>query len=94
MAAALNCGFLPGWGDARDDRLDVTTMRQLDKDVVLVAYDKRVVITNLDGQLKSAKCSRVDFRFACNVEHCVCLSDSILAFHRHGVEVGGTRGEN
>uniref|UniRef100_A0A914X879 Mitogen-activated protein kinase kinase kinase kinase n=1 Tax=Plectus sambesii TaxID=2011161 RepID=A0A914X879_9BILA len=70
----------------RPEKLDVTAMRQLDKDVVLVCYQNKVQVTSLEGQLKSSRAAPAELLFDFRIESVVCLPDSVLAFHRHGVQ--------
>ncbi|TKR86572.1 hypothetical protein L596_011141 [Steinernema carpocapsae] len=61
-------------------------MKQLDKNSILVAFPRQVVVTNLDGLLKSSRMSSASFNFPFQIESVLPLSDSFIAFHRHGIE--------
>jgi len=68
--------------------LDVVSVTPLDKDAILVAHDSLVRIVDINGQatrVRSMK-SSAPFKFSFRIEDVVCLSDSILAFHRHGMQ--------
>ncbi|KAJ1368691.1 hypothetical protein KIN20_029943 [Parelaphostrongylus tenuis] len=65
-------------------KLSVVAMLQIGKDSVLFAYRNKVVITNLEGYEKT---KLAVFTFNFHIEYVHCMSDSILAFHSHGVQV-------
>ncbi|MCP3665863.1 MAG: hypothetical protein GY696_25770 [Gammaproteobacteria bacterium] len=43
-------------------------------------------MTNLRGKLKSSRDAPAELRFGFRIENVVCLSDSVLAFHRNGMQ--------
>jgi len=108
-------------------QLNVTALRQIARDVLLICIDTKVYITNLSGRLKywnvsvpnanvelstnettesttandndeqvpggnvvapqeqsQSTASQLEFPF--RIDAIVCLSDSVLALHRHGVQ--------
>lgn len=82
----------------RPDRLHtLTAVHQLNKDAVLVCHDNVVdIIPVLPPSLDAARwrgdedkrrgkfLSRIEFDF--HIDSIICLADSVLAFHRHGVQ--------
>ena len=42
-------------------------------------------VTNLVGRLKSSRAAPAELLFPFRIESLVCLSDSVLAFNRHGM---------
>jgi len=68
------------------ENLNVVSVSQLEKDTVLVCYSNIVEVVNPDGKPKMEKkrVSRLEFDFL--IESIVCLPDSVLAFHKHGVQ--------
>ncbi|ELT98037.1 hypothetical protein CAPTEDRAFT_197561 [Capitella teleta] len=68
------------------DLLDVVNVTQLEKDSILVCYENLVKVVNLQGKLKSSKRQAAELHFDFPVESLVCLQDSVLAFHRHGMQ--------
>ncbi|XP_071449789.1 mitogen-activated protein kinase kinase kinase kinase 5 isoform X4 [Hetaerina americana] len=70
----------------RRESINVVNVTQLDKDSVLVCYDSVVKIVNMQGKPKSARKQLSELRFDFQIESVVCLHDSVLAFHKHGVQ--------
>lgn len=70
----------------RDKIVNVTAFKQLDKDLVVLAYENSVLVTNLKGRLKSNRLAPSEFEFPFYITHLVFLTDSVLAFHEHGVQ--------
>ena len=66
-------------------------MTQLDKESLLICHDNFVKIIGLDGIVKTDlnKCTILEFNF--KIESLVCLADqeSVIAFHKHGLEERG-----
>jgi hypothetical protein len=52
----------------------------------MVSIADKVQVTSLEGQLKSSRAAPAELRFDFRIESVVCLPDSVLAFHRHGVQ--------
>ncbi|KFD48990.1 CNH domain protein [Trichuris suis] len=50
-----------------------------------VALDK-VKLTNFKGRLKSSRYAPAEITFPFNIEYIICLSDSVLAFHKYGMQ--------
>ncbi|XP_050438819.1 mitogen-activated protein kinase kinase kinase kinase 5 isoform X1 [Adelges cooleyi] len=70
----------------RRDIMDVVCVCQLDTDSFLICYKNVVKIINLQGNLKQDRNQINQLYFDFNVESVVRLSDSILAFHKYGVQ--------
>ncbi|XP_043192746.1 mitogen-activated protein kinase kinase kinase kinase 5-like isoform X7 [Amphibalanus amphitrite] len=68
------------------ERLNVQAVTQLERDAVLVAYDNIVQVVDLNGKPKTSRKQISELRFDFNVESVVCLTDSVLAFHKHGMQ--------
>lgn len=68
------------------DTLPVVNVTQLEKDTVLICYDRYVKVVNLAGKLKSSKRNLAELHFDCVVESLINLPDSVLAFHKHGMQ--------
>ncbi|CAH1790870.1 unnamed protein product [Owenia fusiformis] len=66
--------------------LDVVNVTQLEKDSILVCYDNFVKVVNMNGRLKSSRRQAAELHFDFKVESLVCLQDSVLAFHKHGMQ--------
>ncbi|GIY85675.1 hypothetical protein CEXT_807701, partial [Caerostris extrusa] len=45
-----------------------------------------VKVVNLQGKLKSSRQQPAELHFDFPVESIVCLTDSVLAFHKHGMQ--------
>ena len=70
----------------RKDLMNVVAVTQLEKDTILVCYDNVVKVVNLQGKLKSSKRQASELFFDFTVTAIVCLTDSVLAFHKHGMQ--------
>ncbi|XP_075795350.1 mitogen-activated protein kinase kinase kinase kinase 2 isoform X1 [Pelodiscus sinensis] len=57
---------------------------QMDRDTVLVCFERYVRTVNLCGAPKRALASELTFNFP--IETIVCLQDSVLAFWKHGMQ--------
>ncbi|XP_058054483.1 mitogen-activated protein kinase kinase kinase kinase 5 [Anopheles bellator] len=70
----------------RRDTLRPIKVHQIEKDAILVCYDRFVQIVDIQGFPKASRklISRVEFSFL--IESIVCLTDSVLAFHKYGVQ--------
>lgn len=75
----------------RPERLHtLRAVHQLDKDSVLVCHENVVDIISVlpferrDERRRSKLPSRIQFDF--HIDSILCLADSVLAFHRHGVQ--------
>ncbi|XP_049546142.1 mitogen-activated protein kinase kinase kinase kinase 5 isoform X2 [Anopheles darlingi] len=70
----------------RRDSLRPIKVHQIEKDAILVCYDRFVQIVDIQGYPKASRklISRVEFNFV--IESIVCLTDSVLAFHKYGVQ--------
>ena len=69
-------------------KVEAATMNQLEKDTVMLAYDNKIVLIGLDGNVKKPELMKTSFNFDFHIELAAALSDSVLAFHRNGVQVG------
>jgi len=70
----------------RHELMNIVSVTQLEKDTILVAYDNVVKVVNLQGKLKSSKRQASELHFDFTVSYIVCLTDSVLAFHRQGMQ--------
>ncbi|XP_074028055.1 MAP4K3-like protein hppy isoform X2 [Leptinotarsa decemlineata] len=70
----------------RRENLDIACVTQLDKDSILVCYDNIIRIVNPQGKMKMNKKQVSELRFDFKIESILCLPDSVLAFHKHGVQ--------
>ncbi|CAH0546153.1 unnamed protein product [Brassicogethes aeneus] len=69
------------------ENLDITSVTQLDKDSILVCYENYIKIVTPKGTLVKLSRKQVnDLRFDFKIESILCLPDSVLAFHKHGVQ--------
>lgn len=70
----------------RRENLHVINVTQLEKDSILVCYSNLVRVVNLQGRLKNNRKQVSELQFDFPIESVVCLPDSVLAFHKHGVQ--------
>lgn len=68
------------------ETLPVVNVTQLEKESILVCYDKYVKVVNMAGKLKASRRRAAELHFDFPVESLVCLQDSVLAFHKHGMQ--------
>ncbi|XP_041468218.1 mitogen-activated protein kinase kinase kinase kinase 5-like isoform X2 [Lytechinus variegatus] len=67
--------------------LDVVCVSQIERDTVLVCFDKgEVKVVNLNGRPRNSKKLLTELHFDFAVDKLVVLQDSVLAFHRHGMQ--------
>jgi len=70
----------------RHELMNIVSVTQLEKDTILVCYDNLVKVVNLQGKLKSSKKQASEVHFDFSINCIVCLTDSVLAFHKHGMQ--------
>jgi len=70
----------------RHELMNIVSVTQLEKDTILVCYDNMVKVVNLQGKLKSSKRTATELHFDFSINCIVCLTDSVLAFHKHGMQ--------
>ncbi|ESO93497.1 hypothetical protein LOTGIDRAFT_178509 [Lottia gigantea] len=68
------------------EKLPVVNVTQVEKDTVVICYDKYVKVVNMGGKMKSSKRQQAELHVDFPVESLVCLQDSVLAFHKHGMQ--------
>jgi len=66
--------------------MNIVSVTQLEKDTILVCHDNMVKVVNLQGKLKSSKRQASELHFDFSISCIVCLTDSVLAFHRQGMQ--------
>ena len=66
--------------------LPVKIVYQLENDTILIGFSKYVKIISKSGRLKPARKLRSEISFDFDIEAAVCLSDSVLGFHKHGLQ--------
>ncbi|XP_070068577.1 mitogen-activated protein kinase kinase kinase kinase 5 isoform X4 [Drosophila takahashii] len=70
----------------RRDLLKVVRVHQVEKDAILVCYGNLMQVVTLQGNPKQHKKMVSQLNFDFNVDSIVCLPDSVLAFHKHGMQ--------
>lgn len=70
----------------KGERLPVSNVTQIEKDTVLICYNNYVKAVSMSGKMKSSKRQAAELHFDFPVESLVCLQDSVLAFHKHGMQ--------
>ncbi|XP_044254721.1 mitogen-activated protein kinase kinase kinase kinase 5 isoform X2 [Tribolium madens] len=68
------------------ENLNIVNVTQLDKDSILICYDNVVKIITPQGNLKINKKQLSELKFHFNIENIISLPDSVLAFHKHGMQ--------
>ncbi|XP_076360346.1 mitogen-activated protein kinase kinase kinase kinase 5-like isoform X1 [Tachypleus tridentatus] len=66
--------------------LNIVNVSHLERDTILVCYDNLVKVVNLQGKLKSSRAQPAELQFDFQIESIVCLTDCVLAFHKHGMQ--------
>ncbi|XP_067627105.1 mitogen-activated protein kinase kinase kinase kinase 5 isoform X5 [Eurosta solidaginis] len=70
----------------RRDLLKVVKVHQIEKDAIMVCYGHIIQVVTLQGNPKQHKKMVSQLNFDFNVDSIVCLPDSVLAFHKHGMQ--------
>lgn len=70
----------------RREFIKVVKVHQVEKDAILVCYGNIIQIVTLQGNPKQHKKMVSQLTLDFTVESIVCLPDSILAFHKHGMQ--------
>ncbi|XP_055704957.1 mitogen-activated protein kinase kinase kinase kinase 3 isoform X2 [Phlebotomus papatasi] len=70
----------------RREPLKVVKVHQLEKDTILVCHGNTIHIVTMNGMQKQSKKLVSQLKFDFNIESVVCLNDSVLAFHKHGMQ--------
>ncbi|XP_022912340.2 mitogen-activated protein kinase kinase kinase kinase 5 isoform X2 [Onthophagus taurus] len=68
------------------ENLRIVSVQQIEKDSILVCYDNLVKILTRTGRLRDSRKQLSELEFDFNIESILCLPDSVLAFHKHGVQ--------
>ncbi|XP_011500571.1 PREDICTED: mitogen-activated protein kinase kinase kinase kinase 5 [Ceratosolen solmsi marchali] len=70
----------------RRENLQVVSVAQLEKDAILICYDNSVKIVTLGGKPRTSKKQMSELQFNFQIESTIVLPDSVLAFHKHGMQ--------
>ncbi|XP_031845773.1 MAP4K3-like protein hppy isoform X13 [Nomia melanderi] len=70
----------------RRENLHVINVTQLEKNAILVCYDNVVKVVTLQGKPRSSRKHMSELHFNFQIESIICLPDSVLAFHKHGMQ--------
>ncbi|XP_017835286.2 mitogen-activated protein kinase kinase kinase kinase 5 isoform X2 [Drosophila busckii] len=70
----------------RRELLKVVRVHQVEKDAILVCYGNIMQVVTLQGNPKQHRKMVSQLNFEFNVDSIVCLPDSVLAFHKHGMQ--------
>ncbi|XP_071650746.1 mitogen-activated protein kinase kinase kinase kinase 5 isoform X4 [Temnothorax longispinosus] len=70
----------------RRENLNVINVTQFEKDAILVCYDNVVKMVTLQGKPRISKKQLSELQFNFQIESIICLPDSVLAFHKHGMQ--------
>ncbi|XP_073229994.1 mitogen-activated protein kinase kinase kinase kinase 5-like isoform X5 [Porites lutea] len=84
----VNLNSLSNWfvDEPTGEKINADTVDHLEKDTVLVAFDKVVRFVSLEGKLKQFRRQLSEIHFDIKPESVVCLQGSVLAFHEHGLQ--------
>ncbi|XP_059483870.1 mitogen-activated protein kinase kinase kinase kinase 5 isoform X3 [Neocloeon triangulifer] len=69
----------------RRENLHVVGVHQMDGDAIVVCYEGKVKVVTPQGKLRVSKKLVSELNFNFKIDSIVCLPDSILAFHKHGM---------
>lgn len=70
----------------RREPIRAVKVYQIEKDAILVCYNNSIQIVTMQGNPKQSKKFVSQLHFDFNIESIVCLPDSVLAFHKHGMQ--------
>ncbi|CAD5224668.1 unnamed protein product [Bursaphelenchus okinawaensis] len=68
------------------NKCDVVAFKQLDRDTYFLAIGNQIFITDVDGKVKNTDLMQTRFKFDFTLSYAIPLADSVLAFHKYGVE--------
>lgn len=87
----INLNLSTNWPDEigadSSDAIDCLQVIQLDKNSILICFENELKILTLSGKVKQRgrqSVSHIQFDFV--IKSLVCLPDSVLAFHDHGMQ--------
>jgi hypothetical protein len=69
-----------------EPQLPIRIVNQLEYDTILIGFDKCVKIISKHGKLKPTRKLRSEITFDFEIDDAVCLPDSVLGFHKHGLQ--------
>ncbi len=70
-----------------DHLLPVSIAKQLEYDTLVIGFDRFIKIVSKRGVLKPTRKLRSEITFDFELQDAVCLPDSVLGFHSHGLQV-------
>ncbi|CAL8101881.1 unnamed protein product [Calicophoron daubneyi] len=77
-----------------EDQLQVIKVVQLEYNTLLICFQTHATIVNLNGRVKvNREGWKAELQFGATVNSIVCLQDSVLAFHTHGLRGIGFDGQ-
>ncbi|CAK8674876.1 mitogen-activated protein kinase kinase kinase kinase 5-like isoform X4 [Clavelina lepadiformis] len=84
----VNLNTYSSWFDQPTgaQQLNVVNVTQLEKDTLLICLERDVKIISMSGKLKSSRKLASELHFDFVTKNIVCLQDSVLAFHEHGMQ--------
>ncbi|XP_065344878.1 mitogen-activated protein kinase kinase kinase kinase 5 isoform X2 [Cloeon dipterum] len=69
----------------RRENLGAVSVHQMDGDSIIVCYEGKVKVVTPQGKLRVSKKLVSELNFNFKIDSIVCLPDSVLAFHNHGM---------
>ncbi|XP_057303544.1 mitogen-activated protein kinase kinase kinase kinase 3-like isoform X2 [Hydractinia symbiolongicarpus] len=66
--------------------IDVKTFSQLEKDVVMIAFDRRVIFTDIDGKKLRVRNRLTELNFDYDLTSAVCLPGTVMTFNTNGIQ--------
>ncbi|XP_066916208.1 mitogen-activated protein kinase kinase kinase kinase 5-like [Clytia hemisphaerica] len=67
-------------------RLKIKTFSQLEKDVILLAYENKVMFVDIDGKKLQVQNKLTELSFDYPVEAAVCLPGNVMTFNANGIQ--------
>ncbi|CAB3994691.1 mitogen-activated kinase kinase kinase kinase 3-like [Paramuricea clavata] len=85
---SINLNSTTNWFDEASPGqvLNLKTFAQLEKDLVMIAYDNVAQFIDIEGYIKNGSTHLPVITFKERPDFVVCLQGSILGFHSHGME--------
>ncbi|XP_028409005.1 mitogen-activated protein kinase kinase kinase kinase 3-like [Dendronephthya gigantea] len=86
---SINLNSTTNWFDKANptgQALKLKTFAQLEKDLILIAYDNIAQFIDIEGYIKNGRTHLPVIHFKERPDFVVCLQGSILGFHSHGME--------
>ena len=67
-------------------KVKAVSLRQLERDTLMLTYDNKIELISIEGQKKKSDLMKTSFEFDFTIDYAIDLPDSVLVFHKNGIE--------